>query len=164
MHNFFTVRETTTLALLTTFITISGALKLPGFFPGTEFQLSAPIAVAICGIFGIKKYLIAGILSSILGLILGTQIIFSVVIAMIFRVVVAFVFYCMGDNKFFYIVSGPLGTLVARLCMSAIVGKAAIVLVMAALPGMIYTALSAGFVAVILKRIALATNLKTTGN
>jgi len=164
MYNYFTVREITTLALLTTFITISGALKLPGFFPGTEFQLSAPIAVAICGIFGIKKYLIAGILSSILGLILGTQIIFSVLIAMIFRVVVAFVFYFTGDNKLFYIVSGPLGTLIARLCMSVVVGKAAIVLVMAALPGMIYTALSAGFVAVILKRIALATNLKTTGN
>ena len=51
MYNCFTVRETTTLALLTTFITISGALKLPGFFPGTEFQLSAPIAVAICKCF-----------------------------------------------------------------------------------------------------------------
>lgn len=164
MENQTNVKELTTIALLTAFITVSGALKLPGFFPGTEFQLSAPIAVAICGIFGIKKYLIAGILSSILGLILGTQIIFSVVIAMIFRVVVAVIFYFSGDSKFFYIISGPLGTLIARLCLSVVVGKAALVLVMAALPGMIYTALSAGFVAVILKRVALATNLKTTTN
>ena len=162
MYNFFTVRETTTLALLTTFITISGALKLPGLFPGTEFQLSAPIAVAICGIFGIKKYLIAGILSSLLGLILGTQIIFSVMIAMIFRVVVALIFYFIGDSKIFYIISGPLGTLVARLCMSVIVGKAAMLLIIAALPGMVYTALSAIFFAAVLKKIVLATKLKTT--
>jgi hypothetical protein len=164
MYNHYKIREITTIALLTAFITISGALKLPGFFPGTEFQLSAPIAVAICGIFGIKKYLIAGILSSILGLILGTQIIFSVLIAMIFRIVVAFVFFLIGDSKLFYVISGPLGTLTARLCMSIIVGKTAMVLVIAALPGMIYTALSAGFIAVLLKRIVLATNLKTTTN
>ena len=162
MHNQINVRELTTLALLTAFITISGALKLPGFFPGTEFQLSAPIAVAICGVFGIKKYLIAGILSSLLGLILGTQIIFSVMIAMIFRVVVALVFYFIGDSKVFYIISGPLGTFIARLCMSVIVGKAAMLLIIAALPGMVYTALSAVFFAAVLKRIALATKLKTT--
>lgn len=162
MHNQINVRELTTLALLTAFITISGALKLPGFFPGTEFQLSAPIAVAICGVFGIKKYLIAGILSSLLGLILGTQIIFSVMIAMIFRVVVALIFYFIGDSKIFYIISGPLGTLVARLCMSVIVGKAAMLLIIAALPGMVYTALSAIFFAAVLKKIVLATKLKTT--
>jgi hypothetical protein len=162
MYNHSKVREITTIALLTAFITISGALKLPGFFPGTEFQLSAPIAVAICGIFGIRKYIIAGILSSLLGLILGTQIIFSVLIAMIFRVIVAFIFHLIGDNKLFYIISGPLGTLIARLCMSIIVGKAAMALVIAAVPGMIYTALSAGFVAVLLKRIVRAINLKTT--
>lgn len=158
------VRELTMIALLTAFITVSGALKLPGFFPGTEFQLSAPIAVAICGVFGIKRYIIAGILSSVIGLILGTQVIFSVAIAMIFRVIVAAIYYFFGSSKLFYIISGPLGTFTARLCMSAIVGKAAIVLVMAAIPGMIYTALSAGFIAVILKRITLATNLKTTVN
>ena len=162
MNTQINVRELTTLALLTAFITISGALKLPGFFPGTEFQLSAPIAVAICGVFGIKKYLIAGILSSILGLILGTQIIFSVMIAMIFRVVVALVFYFIGDSKVFYIISGPLGTFIARLCMSVIVGKAAMLLIIAALPGMVYTALSAIFFAAVLKKIVLATKLKTT--
>ena len=44
-------------ALLAAFITISGAFKLPGLLPGTEFQLSAPVAVAVCGVFGIRKYL-----------------------------------------------------------------------------------------------------------
>lgn len=161
MNNHISIRELTTLALLTALITITGTLKLPGFFPGTEFQLSAPIAVAICGVFGIKKYLIAGILSSLLGLILGTQIIFSVLIAMIFRIVVAVIFYFIGDSKLFYIISGPLGTCMARLCLSVIIGKAAFLLILAALPGMIYTALSAIFIAAILKRITLATKLTT---
>ena len=39
---------------------MSGSFKIPGLVPGTEFQLSAPIAVAICGVFGFKKYIIAG--------------------------------------------------------------------------------------------------------
>ncbi|MEG1345819.1 MAG: hypothetical protein RSC78_03715, partial [Acidaminococcaceae bacterium] len=97
-------------ALLAAFITISGALKLPGLFPGTEFQLSAPIAVAICGVFGIKKYLGAGLLASTVGLLLGTQNIFNVLIAMIFRLVVALVYQGVGKSKFFYLCAGPLGT------------------------------------------------------
>lgn len=42
-------------ALLAVLIAISGSFKIPGFVPGTEFQLSAPIAVAICGVFGFKN-------------------------------------------------------------------------------------------------------------
>ena len=58
----FKIREISEIALLAAFIAVSGAFKLPSFIPGSEFQLSAPIAVAICGVFGIKKYLLAGIL------------------------------------------------------------------------------------------------------
>ena len=46
-------------ALLAALIGVSGSFKIPGLVPGTEFQLSAPIAVAICGVFGFKKYIIA---------------------------------------------------------------------------------------------------------
>ena len=53
----FKIREISEIALLAAFIAVSGAFKLPSFIPGSEFQLSAPIAVAICGVFGIKKYL-----------------------------------------------------------------------------------------------------------
>ena len=60
----FKIREISEIALLAAFIAVSGAFKLPSFIPGSEFQLSAPIAVAICGVFGIKKYLLAGILAS----------------------------------------------------------------------------------------------------
>ena len=69
----FKIREISEIALLAAFIAVSGAFKLPSFIPGSEFQLSAPIAVAICGVFGIKKYLLAGILASAGGLLLGTQ-------------------------------------------------------------------------------------------
>ena len=81
----FKIREISEIALLAAFIAVSGAFKLPSFIPGSEFQLSAPIAVAICGVFGIKKYLLAGILASAGGLLLGTQTIFNVLIAMFFR-------------------------------------------------------------------------------
>ena len=80
----FKIREISEIALLAAFIAVSGAFKLPSFIPGSEFQLSAPIAVAICGVFGIKKYLLAGILASAGGLLLGTQTIFNVLIAMLF--------------------------------------------------------------------------------
>ncbi|MBP2656526.1 MAG: hypothetical protein H6Q73_4095 [Firmicutes bacterium] len=40
------VHQLTEIGLLTALITISGAVKLPGLMPGTEFQLSAPLAVA----------------------------------------------------------------------------------------------------------------------
>lgn len=51
----FKIREISEIALLAAFIAVSGAFKLPSFIPGSEFQLSAPIAVAICGVFGIKN-------------------------------------------------------------------------------------------------------------
>lgn len=147
-------------ALLAAFITISGAIKLPGLLPGTEFQLSAPIAVAICGVFGIKKYLSAGILSSVVGLLLGTQNIFNVLIAMIFRVVVAIIYGFLGNNKFFYIFSGPIGTFTARLCLSFVVGKAAIPLIIAATPGMVYTALCSGMFALVLEKVVRSAKLQ----
>lgn len=83
------IRQLSEIALLAAFIAISGTFKLPSFIPGSEFQLSAPIAVAVCGVFGIKKYLLAGLLASTAGLLLGTQTIFNVLIAMLFRIVVA---------------------------------------------------------------------------
>ena len=77
----FKIRAISEIALLAAFIAVSGAFKLPSFIPGSEFQLSAPLAVAICGVFGIKKYLLAGLLASAGGLLLGTQTIFNVLIA-----------------------------------------------------------------------------------
>ena len=49
------IKTMTEIALLTGLITISGAFKIPSLLPGTEFQLSAPIAIAICVVFGFKE-------------------------------------------------------------------------------------------------------------
>lgn len=51
----FSVSDMCQTALLAAFIAVSGSFKIPSLIPGSEFQLSAPIAVAACGIFGIKK-------------------------------------------------------------------------------------------------------------
>lgn len=149
------ITHLTTLGLLTALITISGALKLPGLLPGSEFQLSAPIAVAVCAIFGIKYYLISGILSSLIGLMLGTQHIFNVGIALIFRLVVVVCFLFTGKSKFFYLLAGPLATLIARLVISLFLGKAAIPLILAALPGMFYTSVTSKLIAKILERVSI---------
>lgn len=150
------IKSLSEIALLAAFIAISGAFKLPSFIPGSEFQLSAPIAVAICGVFGVKKYILAGLIASGGGLLLGTQTIFNVLIAMIFRVVVAIVFLACGKSKIFYIISGPIASTVARLSLSIFVGKAAYPLVIAAMPGMIFTALTAGFFACALEKTLTA--------
>ena len=72
------IRYITEVAILTAMITVLGAIKIPNVIPGIEFQLSAPLAVAICAVFGFKKYIISGCLSSLIGLALGTQTILNV--------------------------------------------------------------------------------------
>ena len=64
------IRYITEIAILTAMITVLGAIKIPNIIPGIEFQLSAPLAVAICAVFGFKKYIISGCLSSLIGLAL----------------------------------------------------------------------------------------------
>ena len=148
----FKIREISEIALLAAFIAVSGAFKLSSFIPGSEFQLSAPIAVAICGVFGIKKYLLAGILASAGGLLLGTQTIFNVLIAMLFRIVVALLYAVLGKTKIFYLLSGPVASSAARLALSLFIGKAVYPLLAAALPGMIFTALTSGLFASVLEK------------
>lgn len=150
-------RMLTETALLTALITITGAIKLPGFIPGTEFQLSAPLAVAICGVFGFTKYITAGILSSLIGLILGTQTMLNVGVAMIFRLVVGLVISMLGTSWPVLTIAGPIGSSIARLSLGAIIGKAAVPLLLAALPGMIYTALATWPITVVLKRVKVQT-------
>lgn len=143
----------TEVSLLAAFITITGTLKLPGLIPGTEFQLSAPLAVAICAAFGFNKYITAGVLSSAVGLILGTQTLLNVFIAMVFRVTVGAVMVSLGRSWPVIVLAGPVGSAVARLALGGIIGKAAIPLLVAALPGMVYTALLAWPLTALLKRV-----------
>lgn len=145
--------ELTQIALLAAFITISGAIKIPSIIPGAEFQLSAPLAVAICYAFGFKVYLIAGVLSSIVGLIMGTHTLFNVAIAMLFRLSVALTMFTVGRNKLSLIVAGPIASTLARLSIALFLDKLAYALVVAAIPGMIYTALLSVPLSMVLERI-----------
>lgn len=145
MQSKSTAKELCQIGLLAVLITVSAMFKLPSLLHGMEFQISAPVAVAICGVFGIKTYILAGLVSSAVGLLLGTQNILNVGISMLFRVAVAVVFFFSGPNRFFYLFAGPIGTFFARIALSAVVGKAAWGLVAAAVPGMVFTLLTAGF-------------------
>ena len=138
------IRQITEIGILTAMITILGAIKIPNLVPGIEFQLSAPLAVAICAAFGFKKYIISGCLSSLIGLALGTQNFLSVAIAMQFRLVVG------------VILSGPIASTVARLTLSVYVGKGALAMVMLAVPGMIFTAIVAPIMTAVFKKVVSA--------
>lgn len=138
------MQQMTTTALLAVLILLSGSLKIPSPVIGGEFQLSAPIAVLICALFSFKRYFIAGVLASLLGMMLGIHTIFSVIIQMTFRLAAGGVMALFGTNLLTVIISGPLGTLLARLVMWQVTGVSWLVLTAAAAPGMVFTAVGAG--------------------
>ena len=122
-------------ALLAVLIAVSGTFRIPGIVPGTEFQLSAPIAVAICGVFGFKKYITAG---------------------MSFRLGVGAIWLLIGSGKLFYIISGPIGTALARVVMYFLLGKGLTLMLIAAAPGMAFTAATAWIFAKVFKRCRIS--------
>lgn len=132
--------ELTTTALLAVVILISGLFKIPSPVAGGEFQLSAPIAVLICACFGFKRYFCAGILASLLTLLLGTGNLLSVVVQLCFRLVAGGVLALGGTNLVTLAVSGPLGTFCARLALWQLTGVSWQLLAAAAAPGMLFTA------------------------
>ena len=138
------MHQLTTTAFLSVLILLSGAIKLPSPFPGGEFQLSAPVAVLICACFGFKRYIAAGIVASVLGMLLGTANVFNVLIAMVFRLVAGGIIAFGGTSLPIIVVSGPFGTFAARLVLAQLTGISWLVLVSAAIPGMVFTAVAAG--------------------
>lgn len=150
-------RTITELALLTALITITGALKLPSFVVGAEFQLSAPLAVAICAVYGFTSYITAGILSSLIGLILGLQNLLNVSIALIFRLSIGGLLFVFGNSWQVLIVAGPLGSSLARLSLGMWIGQAVIPLLAAAIPGMLFTATASVPLTRLLQRVKTQT-------
>lgn len=153
--NSFTVRDISETALLSVLIAVSGAFKIPGFVPGSEFQMSAPIAVAVCGVYGVKKYIVAGLIASGLSLALGTHTFFNVLVAMTFRLVVALTWTFLGSGKIFYTFSGPMGTIAARGVVALLLGKGFYALAAAAFPGIIFTMATSCFFAKLLRHCRL---------
>lgn len=140
------MREMTTTAMLGVVILLVGAIKIPSPVAGCEFQLSAPLAVLICSYFGFKRYFIAGLLASILGLILGTANIFNITIALIFRLVVGAIVIVGGEFLPILMLSGPIGTLAARCVVAQIMHINWVLLAATAIPGMIFTSVFVGSV------------------
>lgn len=143
------------IAILVAMISILGSIKIPNIIPGIEFQLSAPLAVAICSVFGFKKYIISGILSSIICLALGTQNILNVAIAMQFRLIVGLLLYLAQNHLYMIVIAGPIASLIARFSLFFFLGLGALTfsMLLFTLPGLIFTAIASPILVNILKKI-----------
>ena len=159
MKNQSKTREITTTALMAVLLAVLGMLKLPSIIPGTEFQLSAPFAICIAACFGFKKYIKIGLLASAINLILGVHTIVNVTIAMIFRLVAGGFLAIAGVGPVTLVVSGPLGTTAGRLVLSAVTGTDPFALLAAALPGMVFTAVSTAVMYPVMKRVVRKTGV-----
>ena len=156
------VKEMTLISMLSVIIAISGTFKLPGIIPGTEFQLSAPIAIGICATFGFKRYMVSGIIASCINLIMGTHTILNVILAMTFRIVGGGIIGILGQSLIIVSIAGPIGTVFGRIVMSWITSAPLKVLLVAAIPGMIYTLLSSYLIYKLIEKIIKNTPYKNT--
>ena len=131
--------------MFTALLVLLGMIKLPSLIPGAEFQLSAPYAVCLAAAVGFKRYLGIGICSSAIQLILGTHTVWNVAIAMVFRLVAGSIAAEKRAGKYRILLAGPLGTGCARLALAALLKVPALPLLIAAVPGMVFTAAGAAF-------------------
>lgn len=129
------------ISLLASFISVSGSIKIPTLIMGSEFQMSAPVAVAICAVFGFKRYIIAGIISSVLLFLLGIHTLINVEIAMVFRLIVGLIISLGGKHIWIIIIAGPIGTFIARIVLAFTLQLPLMLLVFPAIPGMVLTAI-----------------------
>ncbi|WP_287763562.1 hypothetical protein [Megamonas sp.] len=144
------------IAILVAMISILGSIKIPNIIPGIEFQLSAPLAVAICSVFGFKKYIISGILSSVICLALGTQNILNVAIAMQFRLIVGLLLYLAQNHLYMIIFAGPIASLIARFSLFFFLGNLGALtfsMILFTIHGLIFTAIASPILVNILKKI-----------
>ena len=146
-------REIALIAILAVIIAISGSLKIPSPFPGTEFQLSAPLAVAIAACFGFTRYILAGLVASLLTLLLGTHTFINVLIAMTFRLVAGGTIALFGPRFWVVCLAGPLGSTAARIVVWLLLGKGLLPMLVASLPGMLFTVLTSWPLTKVLTRI-----------
>ncbi len=130
------------MSLLACFIIVTGSLKIPTGIPGSEFQLSAPIAVAIAVVFGFKRYFIAGLIASFLLFALGVHTIINVEVAITFRLIVIMLLFFLGTSLPVLIIAGPVATTVARFALSFTLDIPFTPLFLTAIPGMIITAIT----------------------
>lgn len=141
------------LSLLAALISVTGFIKFPAGFPGAEFQLSAPIAVAITAVFGFRSYFIAGIISSTILFSMGMHTILNIEVAFVFRLVAGGLVACLRPSMPVLLLAGPLGSMAARLVLSITLGVPYVTLLVPAIPGMIFTAVTVIPLVKMLKRV-----------
>lgn len=141
------------VSLLAALISVTGFIKFPAGFPGAEFQLSAPIAVAITAVFGFKKYFIAGMISSIILFSMGMHSIVNVEVALVFRLVAGGIVALLHPSVLVLLLAGPIGSMAARLVLAYTLGVPYITLLVPAIPGMILTAVMVIPLVKMLKRV-----------
>ncbi len=130
-----TSKDITQISVIAAILTILAVLKIPSIIPGLDFQLSAPAALLILAFFGIKKYFLGGLLSSVLLLIFGVFNPINVIISIIFRVIAIAVVYLLKINVLSLVLSSVLG----RLLLSIILNLPVWVVLLNAIPGVIFT-------------------------
>lgn len=148
------------ISFLSVLITIFSFIKLPGLIPGTEFQLAAPVAVAICAVFGFKTYIIAGIISSLLTFMMGTHNLINILNAFIFRFVAGGFIHFSNKNIFFISIAGPIGSVVSRMVLSFITNTNFISLLIPSIPGIVYTFFTAYPITKIFQKFFLKEGIK----
>ncbi|WP_075526806.1 hypothetical protein [Sporosarcina ureilytica] len=137
----FTAYDIAQIALLACFIILAGYFKIPTGIPGSEFQLSAPVAVAIVAVFGFKRYFLAGMIATVLLLLLGIHTIINAEISLIFRLTVGLIILFCGTSIPVLVLAGPIGTAVARIGLAFTLDIPILPLLIPVIPGMIITAL-----------------------
>lgn len=137
------LRNIIKISFLSVILTVFSFIKLPGLIPGTEFQLAAPVAVAICTIYGFNSYIICGIISSILTFFLGTHNAINILNSFIFRFVAGGIVHFSNKNILFISIAGPIGSFVSRIILSIITKANFLSLLATSIPGMIYTFITA---------------------
>lgn len=153
-------RDISLVGLLSVLILITGVFKIPGIIPGTDFQLSAPVAIGIVVSFGFRKYFLAGIVSSAISLMIGTHTIVNVTISMIFRIVAGGLIHILGPKAIVIILAGPVASVFARIILGLLIGSGITPLIIAAVPGMIYTSILALPITKIILKVKSTTSWK----
>ncbi len=134
------MKQYTRAALCSVLLFLAGLWKIPSFIPGTEFQLSAPLSLFICMAFGFSRYLFIGILASLLTFLTGTGTGLHIAVALIFRIAAGLGISFLGTGRWALIVSGAFGTLLARLLLSLFLQIDLWLMIGAAFPGIVFTA------------------------
>ncbi|MDP4448503.1 QueT transporter family protein [Staphylococcus hyicus] len=134
-----TTKFMTQISAIAALLTVFALFKLPALLPGLEFQLSAPVSLLILAFFGIKRYFIGGLISSMILFIIGVFNPLHLCVSIIFRLVAIGVVYGLGVSLRTLCLAGCVGTLVSRVILATFLHLPPIVLVAHALPGICFT-------------------------